>query len=66
MATIIETEHGFIAGEPTEVLPYWHHWCGRCGGDGLEYDGDGELAVCGGCFGSGVEPCLDPLCGEHP
>lgn len=51
MATIIEVGNGsFIAGDPevpVGIRPCW------CGGSGLEYDYDGFLAICHGCFGLG-------------
>lgn len=68
MATIIELgDGGFIAGDPPTVLPYGQHWCEWCGGDGLEYDVDVELTICGGCGGCGglcTEECFG--CEDHP
>lgn len=65
MATIIELGGGaFIAGDPPETLPFGQHWCRWCGGDGLEYDFEGELGICMGCDGLCTEPCFG--CDVHP
>lgn len=66
MASIIQTgEHSFIAGDPPEALPIGHHWCTYCGGDGLEYDFDGQLTICGGCAGACTVECTDTACTTH-
>lgn len=65
MATIIDLGNGdFIAGDPPEELPFGQHWCGWCGGDGLEYDFEGDLGICPGCSGLCTEACFG--CDEHP
>lgn len=67
MATIIEVENGFIAGDPDTVLAPSNHWCVWCAGDGLEYDDEGGLTICGGCSGVGQVRCDVPDCKtEHP
>jgi hypothetical protein len=66
MATIIDLGNGrFIAGDPDTVLAPTSHWCQWCNGDGLEYDSDGELTVCLGCFGIGQMECDNPECADH-
>lgn len=66
MATIIELSDGScIAGDPLVSLGLGEHWCGYCGGDGLEYDFDGELTICMGCFGACVVQCEDTACIAH-
>lgn len=69
MATIIDLPGGgFIAGDPPETLPERHHWCVDCGGSGLGYyyDGEGDLTICFGCYGSCSLVCEDSSCDEHP
>lgn len=65
MATIIETRHGFIGGDPDTTLHEGNHWCEYCRGDGLEFDMDNELTVCGGCAGVGHVECDDADCTDH-
>jgi hypothetical protein len=66
MATIIDLgENRFIAGDPPENLPVGHHWCEWCGGDGLDYDINDELTICGGCSGACIVECADPNCDKH-
>ena len=65
MATIIETRHGFIGGDPDTILHAGNHWCEYCRGDGLEYDDANELTVCGMCSGVGQVECGDPDCTDH-
>ncbi|OJU39665.1 MAG: hypothetical protein BGN97_00135 [Microbacterium sp. 69-10] len=66
MATIIQTgPDSFIAGDPPTDLNLGQHWCGWCHGDGLEYDYDGELQLCGGCEGRGTVDCEDTACPTH-
>ncbi len=63
MATIIQvSETRFIAGDPPETLPENHHWCEYCGGDGLEYDHEDELTVCGNCYGTCTYECEGDDC----
>ena len=65
MATIIQvSETRFIAGDAATALEEGEHWCGFCGGDGLEF-ADDELGVCWGCFGMGVTVCTDTACPSH-
>lgn len=66
MATIIDLGNDrFIAGDPDTTLHEGNHWCDWCGGDGLDYDYEGDLMVCFGCFGVGQAECVDPECKEH-
>jgi hypothetical protein len=55
----------FIGGEPDKTLATRHHWCDYCGGDGLDYDFEGELTVCSPCFGRGQVECGDKTCPDH-
>ncbi|QTV79499.1 hypothetical protein [Microbacterium sp. NIBRBAC000506063] len=66
MATIIELGDGrFIAGDPPAALDIGEHWCESCGGDGLEYDFEGELTICFGCHGRCTVDCDDTACPVH-
>lgn len=66
MATIIDLPDGScIAGDPPEVLDIGQHWCEYCGGDGLDYDWDNNLTICGFCSGSCVQDCEDTACLAH-
>lgn len=66
MATIIDLgDDSFIAGDPPEALDIGQHWCEYCDGDGLDYDFDGELSICGGCSGACVRDCTDTACLTH-
>lgn len=66
MATIIQAgEDRFIAGDRPAELPDGHHWCGWCGGDGLEYDVDGQLTICLVCSGTCTVECTDTACPAH-
>jgi hypothetical protein len=60
MATIIEVGDGsFIAGDPRPEPGF--RSCSWCAGDGLDYDFDGFLQVCPGCWGSGLGDRAHPL-----
>lgn len=65
MATIIDLpDGGFIAGDPPTELAEGHHWCSWCRGEGIEFDYDGEWAICTGCWGVCTVACEG--CDDHP
>lgn len=65
MATVIDAGDGrFIVGDPPTVLPSGFHWCGDCGGDGLEWLDD-TINVCSVCDGRGLRECAEPDCATH-
>lgn len=66
MATLIQTgPDSFIAGDPPVDLPDGHDWCPSCGGDGLEYDWNGDLTLCFECYGMCTLECTDTACVRH-
>ncbi len=66
MATVLDLGNGrYIAGDPPTTLSEGQHWCGSCGGSGLEYGWDDELGICFDCCGTCVTNCTDTACPNH-